>query len=56
MHNNLKYINKDELWLKNILKDNNKKLEDILLATIDENNKINFFDRNLNVEPLNALE
>lgn len=57
MHNNLKYMKKDEEWLKKQLKikgyyDTSK----ILLATLDINDKLVVYERNNNIESKNVLE
>ena len=56
MYNNLNLINKDESWLNNKLKISGKNINDILLATVDVNNKIVFYERNKDVKVLNVLE
>ena len=57
MHNNLKKINKDEKWLNNQLKIKGyRDLSKILLATVDINEKIVIYEKNLNVESLDILE
>ena len=57
MHNNLKNINKDEKWLKQELKVKGyADLDKILLATVDINNKITIYERNLNIESKDILE
>ena len=43
---NLKHINKDKKWLYHELKVLGKRKEDILLLTIDTNNKINIYTKN----------
>ncbi len=57
MYNNLKYMNKDEKWLNNQLKvkgytDTSK----ILLATLDINEKLVIYEKNLEEKSLNILE
>lgn len=57
MKNNLKEIGKNEYWLKKELK--KQKYDDIakiLLCTIDNNMKINVYERNLNIESKDILE
>lgn len=57
MKNNLKEIGKNEYWLKKELK--RQKYDDIakiLLCTIDNNMKINVYERNLNIESKDILE
>lgn len=56
IHNNLKNMKKDEQWLLKELKIKGTKLNDILLATLDNNQKITIFERNLNEEVRNVLE
>lgn len=56
MYTNLKNINKDKKWLDKELKINGKKYEDILLATVDINEKITFYLRNINEHALSVLE
>ena len=56
MHKNLEIIDKDEKWLLKELKIKGKELENILLATVDINEKINFYEKNKNVKGLNVLE
>ena len=56
MKQNLKLINKNETWLKNNLKDKGyKTYENILLATIDINNKITIYEKE-NDKSLDVLE
>ena len=56
MYKNLNYINKKEEWLLKELKNKNKKLEDIFLATVDVNNKLVLYERNKGMNVLNVLE
>ena len=56
MHKNLEIIDKDEKWLLKELKIKGKELQNILLATVDINEKINFYEKNKNVKCLNVLE
>lgn len=56
MYKNLEIIDKDEKWLFKELKIKGKELENILLATVDINEKINFYEKNKNVKGLNVLE
>lgn len=56
MHKNLEIIDKDEKWLFKELKIKGKELQNILLATVDINEKINFYEKNKNVKGLNVLE
>ena len=44
MKENLKNINKDEKWLKEELRKQNKKLEEILLGTVDINSNLVLFE------------
>lgn len=46
MERNLKNINKDKIWLEKKLKEKGKKLEDILLATVDVNEKLYVYEKN----------
>ena len=56
MKQNLKLINKNETWLKNNLKDKGyKTYENILLATIDINNKLTIYEKE-NDKSLDVLE
>lgn len=56
MYHNLKVINKDEVWLNKELKLHGKKIEDIILSTVDINDKIVFYERNKKGKILNVLE
>lgn len=56
MYNNLEIINKDKKWLLQEMKIKGKKLDNILLATVDVNEKINFYERNLDENIINVLE
>ena len=56
MHNNLRNINKDEKWLNNQLKIKGKCLGDVLLGTVDINDKFVIYENNLNIKDLNVLE
>lgn len=56
MYHNLKVINKDEEWLNNELNINGMKLEDIILSTVDINDRIVFYERNKKGKVLNVLE
>lgn len=56
MYNNLKLLNKDESWLLQELNVKGKKIENILLATLDVNENLNIYDKNTNIQPLNILE
>ena len=57
MLNNLKNMNKDENWLEKELKIKGYKDRDnILLATLDINEKLTIYERNYNIDILNVLE
>ena len=57
MLNNLKRINKDEKWLRHELKVKGyKELEKVLLATVDNNDKLIVYEKNEEISPLNILE
>ena len=57
MKNNLKMCNKSEEWLMKQLKVMGySDLENILLATLGLNQKINVYERNYNIKSLNILE
>lgn len=56
MYKNLKYINKTEEWLLKELKVRGKEIEDIILATVDVNDKIIFYERNKGMKVSNVLE
>lgn len=57
MHNNLKNINKNEKWLDKALKVKGySDISKILLATVDFNEKIVVYERNLNDNPKDVLE
>ena len=57
MHNNLKNINKDEKWLNKALKVKGyHDISKILLATVDINEKIVVYERNLNIDSKDVLE
>lgn len=57
MLNNLKNMNKDENWLEKELKIKGYKDRDnILLATLDINDKLTIYERNYNIDTLNVLE
>lgn len=44
MHQNLKYCGVDEAWLNKELSARGKKVKDIFLATLDQNNTLHLFD------------
>ena len=46
MERNLKNIKKEKTWWKKKLKEKGKKLEDILLATVDVNEKLYIYEKN----------
>ncbi len=56
MYNNLKKINMDEKWLNKELKLKGKDISDIILATVDINDKVVFYERNKGVVSLDVLE
>lgn len=56
MYNNLKKINKDEKWLNKELRLKGKNISDIILATVDINDKVVFYERNKGVVSLDVLE
>jgi len=57
MHNNLKNINKDEKWLKKELKVKGyHDISKILLATVDNNQKVTIYERNYNIDSKDILE
>lgn len=56
MYNNLKKIKKDEKWLNKELKLKGKDISDIILATVDINDKVVFYERNKGVVSLVVLE
>ena len=56
MYKNLKNINKTEEWLQKELKVRGKQINDIILATVDINNKIVLYERNKGMKVLNVLE
>lgn len=56
MINNLNNINKTKKWLIKEIKKENKNINDILLATVDVNDNIIFYNKNKNEKVLNILE
>lgn len=56
MYKNLENINKDEKWLNKELKVHGKDLDNILLCTVDINNKVLFYERNYGEKTQNVLE
>jgi len=57
MHNDLKNINKDEKWLYQKLKGQGyEKIDNIILAMVDVNNKVTVFEKNNEIVPKEILE
>lgn len=56
MQENLKQMNKDDKWLLKELKTKKAKLEDILLCTMDINDKLTIYKQKENEEIKNILE
>lgn len=56
MHKNLENINKTDKWLEKELKIKGKNINDILLATVDINEKLNLYLRNNEEKVLDILE
>lgn len=56
MHKNLGNINKDEEWLNKELKLKGKNINDILLCTVDVNDKVLFYEKNINENVSDVLE
>jgi uncharacterized membrane protein YcaP (DUF421 family) len=57
MHNNLKNMEKTEKWLKQKLKEKGYKTTNkILLATLDNNEKLTIYEKNEEEKPINILE
>lgn len=56
MHKNLEYINKTEEWLTKELKVKGKELDNIILATVDINDRLVIYERNIGKKVLNVLE
>lgn len=56
MYNNLNNVGKTKKWLLKELKKCNKNIDDVILATMDVNENIVFYDRNKDVKVLNVLE
>ncbi len=46
MHQNLKNMNKDEKWLKKQVEAQGKKIEDVLLGTLDDFDKLVLYEKN----------
>ena len=57
MKDNLLYMNKDEKWLMKQLKIKGyKDLSNIVLVTLDNNEKITIYEKNINVDNFDVLE
>ena len=56
MHENLKNMNKDEIWLDKELKIKGQKIEDILLCTLDMNDKLKIYEKNKSQKYGDVLE
>lgn len=56
MYKNLDEINKNIEWLNNELKIRGKDVKNILLATVDINNKLNLYEKNRRSKVLDILE
>jgi uncharacterized membrane protein YcaP (DUF421 family) len=57
MINNLKNMNKDEIWLKRQLKEKGyKNIDNILLATLDIDEKLTIYEKNNEEKVFNVLE
>lgn len=56
MKNNLKNIKKDINWLEKELKIRGIEIQDVLLSTIDNNDKLSFYLKNEDIVPLQILE
>ena len=57
MKNNLKFVNKDEKWLKKELKVKGyENLNNILLATVDNKEKVIVYERNEHIQNYEVLE
>lgn len=56
MYKNLINIDKTEEWLLKEIKVRGKEIEDIILATVDINDKIVFYERNKGMKVSNVLE
>lgn len=56
MNENLKVMKKDKKWLLTRLEKENKKLEEILLATLDEHDKLVIYMNNRDIQPIDVLE
>lgn len=56
LEKNLKKINKNKQWLEQKLNEKGKTLKNIILATIDNKEKIVIFEKNIKTEILDVLE
>ena len=56
MNNILENMNKDEKWLMHELKIKGIDLSNVLLATLDENEKLMIYEKNVNVRKYDILE
>lgn len=56
MYNNLEHIHKTEKWLLKELKVRGQELDDILLATVDIDEKLVLYGRNNQEQPFDVLE
>jgi len=56
MDNNLKNMGKDIKWLEKQIKIKGNKIEDVLLATLDVNEKLTVYKKNVNEKTKNVLE
>ena len=56
MKHNLNVMNKDESWLLKELKVNGYVLDNILLATLDSNNKLVIYEKNVDSKYSTILE
>ena len=56
INNNLKKMGKNIEWLKNELKKSKYNMKDIMLCTLDEQNKVLYFINDEEMKPFDALE
>jgi uncharacterized membrane protein YcaP (DUF421 family) len=56
MYNNLYNMKKNKEWLYKELKVKGYQLKDVLLATLDNNEKLNIYEKNIEVDAINLLE
>ena len=56
MKSSLENMNKDYKWLEKELKIKGINLNDVLLATLDNSEKVIFYLNNENIKPLQVLE